>query len=437
MKKVLAFLFCLLPSLASAQIIPSLPYNLTNNTLADANQVMANFNQIVSSTNTNAANAGANTNITALNGLTTPLSPSSGGSSVYTGGLSSGTLNAQTLLNPTPLGFSLVSGRRVTFIAGFTNSGPLTLNINSTGATAVKKQSPAGLVALSGGEVVLNQAVDVWYDGTQYELLNAAPQSTVQSCTVIDYFGITVPTGYLPADGSVVSRATYANLFACIAITSAPATTVSGSPNVTLTTPQSLKPGWFVGGANVTCNSTITTVTDTTHIIISANAGATGATTLTIGPEQQGDCATTFKVPNMNGRATVMADDSGAVLTSTTCTNPFSVGTRCGAQTSTLAAGNIPTLTSTNAAQNISVTVAPGGTGANRLAIGATGDLTAYSGTGAGAFVSIYSPAGSWTFTNSLSGTTSNSISTTYTNASPTAVPVVQPITLVYKAIKT
>jgi len=60
-------------------VIPSLPVNILNGTVADATQVMANFNAIVTSVNANAANNGLNSNITVLTGLTTALSSSQGG----------------------------------------------------------------------------------------------------------------------------------------------------------------------------------------------------------------------------------------------------------------------------------------------------------------------------------------------------------------------
>ena len=424
MKKVLALLFCLLPSLAVAQIVPSLPYNLTNGTIADANQVMADFNAIVAGVNTNAANAGANTNITALNGLTAPLAPASGGSSVYTGGSSGGTLNAQTLLSPTPLGFTLTQGRRVTFIAGFTNSGATTLNVNSTGAIAVLKQSTSGLVALTGGEIVVNQAIDVWYDGTQYEILNAAPQSLVPTGTIIDNVSLDTPSGYLNTDGAAVARASFVNLFANIARSRA-ANTTSGSGAVVLTVATTAQVGWYVGGTNVTCNSQITVVTDSTHFTINNNAGATGATTLTFGPYPQGDCSTTFNVPYLSGRATVSVDPAGAALTSATCTNPGTLGAVCGSQVVTLAAANIPTLTSVNAAQSISVT-----SSAN---VTQNATYISYINAGGGGTTVLNALP-----TNTpLTSTGSNSISTTYTNGSLTSVNKVMPIGLVSKLIKT
>lgn len=58
---------------------PILPNILTNGTTADATQVMADFAFIISQINTNAAENGANSSITSLSGLTTPLSPTQGG----------------------------------------------------------------------------------------------------------------------------------------------------------------------------------------------------------------------------------------------------------------------------------------------------------------------------------------------------------------------
>lgn len=60
------------------------PYTLTNGSLADANQVMANFNSILNCANNNLIAAGANSTITALSGLTTPLSVPQGGTGVAT-----------------------------------------------------------------------------------------------------------------------------------------------------------------------------------------------------------------------------------------------------------------------------------------------------------------------------------------------------------------
>lgn len=183
MKKFLASLlfFLLCTQLACASIIPSVPYNLTNGTLADATQVMGNFNTIVTDVNANAATAGANNNITSLTGLTTPLTTLQGGTSVYVGGTSSGSGNAQILATTNPASFTLTTGNIVTGVAGFTNTGATTLNTRGTGAVAVDINTSSGLAALAGGEIVVNQPYMFYFDGTVYELLN--PSTPANSIT--------------------------------------------------------------------------------------------------------------------------------------------------------------------------------------------------------------------------------------------------------------
>lgn len=180
MRKGLALFSVLLAllwaGLAPAQIIGSYPFNLTNGTLADATQVMSNFNYVVSQVNANAANNGANSNITAITGLTTPLSASQGGSQVFTAGLATGTANAITVSSGiTPINFSLVGKNIACFIASATNTGATTLSYNGTTVTNIFKRSASGPIALQGGEIVTNNAYCAQYDGTQYELLNLDP----------------------------------------------------------------------------------------------------------------------------------------------------------------------------------------------------------------------------------------------------------------------
>lgn len=91
----------------------------------------------------------------------------------YSGGTTGGSANAQTLAAPTPGGYVLTAGNLVACIAGFTNTGPATLNINATGAANVYRKTAAGAVALVGGELVANTVALFLYDGTQYELIDA------------------------------------------------------------------------------------------------------------------------------------------------------------------------------------------------------------------------------------------------------------------------
>lgn len=187
MKRLLLALcfFIGLQHAALAASCSSYPFTLQNNTTADATQVMSNFNTVRNCVINNAAGSGVNTDITSLTGLSTPLSQAQGGSATYIGGTSGGSANAQTVASPTPIGFALTSGWRVTFIAGFTNTGPTTLNVNSTAVAPVKKLGFSGLEALVYGEIVAGNVVEAIYDGTEYVLLSALvpPFGAAQSIT--------------------------------------------------------------------------------------------------------------------------------------------------------------------------------------------------------------------------------------------------------------
>ena len=94
------------------------------------------------------------------------------GGGYYFGTTTGGSANAQTLASVTPSGFAKAQGNTVSFTAGFTNTGPTTLNVNGTGATAVKINTTAGLHSTGGGEVVAGNSYAAYFDGTQYVLID-------------------------------------------------------------------------------------------------------------------------------------------------------------------------------------------------------------------------------------------------------------------------
>lgn len=65
-----------------------------------------------------------------------------------------------------------VTGEIYTFKANFTNTAATTVNINSLGAKNIYQQTAAGPAALSGGEIVSGQMVQVLYDGTQMQMVS-------------------------------------------------------------------------------------------------------------------------------------------------------------------------------------------------------------------------------------------------------------------------
>jgi hypothetical protein len=179
MSKFLAFLFFLASCVpAIAGVSCSLPFNLQNGQPADATQVMANYNAIIACLG-NAASAGNNSDITALTGLTAPLSPAGGGTPVFIAGSPSSGLNDQVVATTIPANFIQVANYQVLFLAGATNTGAMTLTVGGTPQLPVKKQTAVGLASLIGNEVIAGQIYAVAYDGTQYQLLNPSAASGV------------------------------------------------------------------------------------------------------------------------------------------------------------------------------------------------------------------------------------------------------------------
>jgi len=210
MKYVLALLLSLLASPALAGVSCVLPFNIQNGQPADATQVMANYNALVACLG-NAAAAGANSDITSLNGLTTPIPKSAGGTPVYVGGTSTGSANAQVVGSTVP-GFVLSPGNIVTFFAGFSNTGNFTLNVGGTGVLTVFRHTQLGPLNFVGGEINANDQVMVQYDGTQFQCLSCHRDMVGE---VMDYTG-TPPAGWLVMDGSCVSQTSFSALFAVI-----------------------------------------------------------------------------------------------------------------------------------------------------------------------------------------------------------------------------
>lgn len=106
-------------------------------------------------------------------------------------GADTGTVNAGIVtLNPVPVSLTALIGVPIRVLKiNSTNTGAYTLNVNGLGAKNVYFQG----VALTAGDLLASQIFEVFFDGTQYELLSTP--------------GVTVPGG--PAGG--VLTGTYPN----------------------------------------------------------------------------------------------------------------------------------------------------------------------------------------------------------------------------------
>lgn len=139
------------------------------------------------------------------------------------------------------------------------------------------------------------------------------------------------------------------------------------------------------------------------------------------------DGTTTFGVPDLRGRVPAMLDGGAGRLTNATngCGTTFNtLGVACGNESLTLTLAQLPTgITSTNAAQNISVATA-GNVVVPYLPAGVSILSTSVS-SGAGNVIPRDAANDSWGGLTTMSG--SNSISVTSSNTSGTAHRTVQP----------
>lgn len=138
-----------------------------------------------------------------------------------------------------------------------------------------------------------------------------------------------------------------------------------------------------------------------------------------------GNGLTTFANPDMRGRVPLAYDGSAnRITTAGSGIDGDTIGAVGGAETVTLTAGNIPSITSTNSAQ--SITVNPSGSSSNYVAGAAnSAGWTLSSAQGGGSVLVAATPNTTILNINSFSG--NNSISVSYTNGSQTAVNKVQP----------
>ena len=131
------------------------------------------------------------------------------------------------------------TGQTFYFLAAGGNTGAVTVNINAIGAKSVKKTDGSALVS---GDILTGAAVQIMYDGTNFQLLSDSngTNETVGNLTVT---GTTTATGLITANGGV-SGALNGSLGATTPSTVV-ATTLSTSGNVAIGSASVVNPnGW-------------------------------------------------------------------------------------------------------------------------------------------------------------------------------------------------
>lgn len=125
-----------------------------------------------------------------------------------------GSVAAQGSITVAPTAYA--AGMRFTFIPTASNTAATTINIGALGAKNIFLNG----VALVGYELRINCPVEIYYDGTQFNIISGAHGGDgVPIGTVKPFAGSTAPNSYLFCYGQAVSRTTYADLFALLSTT--------------------------------------------------------------------------------------------------------------------------------------------------------------------------------------------------------------------------
>jgi hypothetical protein len=149
-------------------------------------------------------------------------------------GTSTGSANAQ-VLTPATAFASVPTGTSVSWLAGFSNTGAMTISIaGGFGPYGVRKDGPAGPVALTGGESVAGAIMSGIFDGTFVQLTAVSP---MVGTAVAGHIAVFADTFGRVQDGGppgVATISTYINAGTTLGVGSYRVDTSGGAFTVTL-----------------------------------------------------------------------------------------------------------------------------------------------------------------------------------------------------------
>lgn len=216
------------------------------------------------------------------------------------------------------------------------------LGFDSTGCNPIAAQPSSALVSSAMQPVVAASSI-----AAANNLLGINTNFNTPVGAELDWPGLTAPSYWKLENGAAVSRTTYSALLSVLAPTVA-CTITAGSSTITgISSTVGWGTGWIIespGSSALAAGQTIATVSTNSVTITGGNASgnATSCEVFPYGTAQDG----TFDLPNAAGVVYAGIDTSNTYLTSTYCSgNPAYLNAVCGAQSTTLASGNLPSFT--------------------------------------------------------------------------------------------
>ncbi|WP_050754732.1 hypothetical protein [Mariprofundus ferrooxydans] len=209
-----------------------------------------------------------------------------------------------------------VGGMVVRFKAGNTCTGPSTLDAGAGPVPIVSNQG----AAMQSGDIVSGSIITALYDATSgsFMITTQVPSQTsaMPPGIILSSACIQTPPRTLSADGGLLSRTGYANLWAAqhLAVTGDCSAASAVISNIDTTNMQA---GWNVGGTYFPAGTTILSIDIAGpggQLTVSANATGNGVgTAFEISPWGLGDGATTFNKPEVRNEFVRFADDGRGV----------------------------------------------------------------------------------------------------------------------------
>jgi hypothetical protein len=232
------------------------------------------------------------------------------------------------------------AGQLFYYIAAGANTGAVTLNIDGLGAKAVTRD---GSTALAAGDINSGEIVVVIYDGTRFQMINAA--NSFGNTTINGTLTVTGNTG-LQANVSITSTLSVGGTFAVTgAATLGSTLAVTGKADLPTVSTASIN-----AAVAVVTTGTVTNLTSTSASIASVNAGVALLTTATVTDlTASGASIASANIGNLQFTAASIASINAgvAVVTNLTATSASIASANVG--TAVITTGTVTNLASTSA----------------------------------------------------------------------------------------